>query len=296
MLHKMLCCSALLVSTLAADTVTLRSGESLQGDYLGGDARRVRMAVGDNVRTFNIEDVSEIRFGPAASASKVKPATPVKAGSTTVASPAKPAADPKQRIEVMRPSTVSEAANTSPTSSARGPRITRVGTEIPAGTTLVVRMIDDVDSARDQVGQTFRASVDEPVLIDGETVIPKGADVVAKLVADKEAGKLTGRAELTLDLASIQMNGRMVDVVSQEVTMQSENRTDRTTKVVGGVAALGAIIGAVAGGGRGAAAGAVAGAATGGAIQVLTKGPTVKIPSETRLSFTLREALKPSGR
>ena len=157
----------------------------------------------------------------------------------------------------------------------------------------MIRMIDDVDSERDSVGQTFRASVDEPVVVGESTVIPRGADVVAKLVADKEAGRLSGRTELTLDLVSVAIDGRPVDILTHEVTQASESRTGRTAKVVGGTAALGAVIGAIAGGGKGAAIGAVSGAAAGGAVQVLTKGQRVRIPSETRLSFTLQQPLQP---
>ena len=168
-------------------------------------------------------------------------------------------------------------------------RATGATQQIPGGTTVVVRMIDDIDSQRDQPGQTFRASVDEPVLVDGETVIPRGADAVVKLIEDKESGKLTGKAELTLAMDSITVNGKPVVVTSEGVTQASESRTKQTAKVAGGTAALGAIIGAIAGGGKGAAIGALGGAAAGGAVQVLTKGQQVRIPSETRLSFTLQQ-------
>ncbi|MBI3278666.1 MAG: hypothetical protein HYZ57_02360 [Acidobacteria bacterium] len=163
---------------------------------------------------------------------------------------------------------------------------------MPAGSEISIRMIDDVDSERDQVGQTFRASVDEPVMVDGKTLIPRGADVAVKLVEDKQSGRLSGRTELTLDLQSITLNGRNVDILTQEVTTASESRTARTGKVVGGTAALGAIIGAIAGGGKGAAVGAVTGAGAGAAVQVLTKGQRVRIPPETRLVFTLQQPVR----
>jgi hypothetical protein len=149
-------------------------------------------------------------------------------------------------------------------------------------------MIDDVDSERDSIGKTFRASIDEAVLIGGETLIPHGADVVAKLVSDREAGRLTGRSELTLALQSVTVNGRPIEVVTGEITQQGKSRTRQTATRTGGGAAVGAIIGAIAGGGRGAAIGAATGAAAGGAVQVLTKGPKVRIPTETRLTFILQ--------
>jgi hypothetical protein len=142
------------------------------------------------------------------------------------------------------------------------------------------------------VGQTFQASLDEPVMVGGETAIARGADVIVKLVDEKQSGKLTGRTELTLDLVSIRVDGRMVDINTQSVSQASESRTGRTAKVAGGTAALGAIIGAIAGGGKGAAIGAGAGAAAGAGAQVITKGQKVKIPSETRLTFALETAVR----
>lgn len=248
---------------VSADTLTLRSGRVVQGTYLGGDSRRVKMAVDDRVDSFNVDEITDLRFGPGSQ-------------QPTQAAEAAPRAE---RKPILRPERAIQSSN-------------HTGLEIPSGTTLVVSMIDDVDSQRDRIGQTFRASVAEPVVVNGETIIPRGADVLAKLVDDKESGKLTGRTELTMDLMSIQVRGRMVDINTQEVTTASESRTGRSEKVVGGTAALGAIIGAIAGGGKGAAIGAISGAGAGAAAQVMTKGQRVKIPSETRLSFTLQQPIR----
>ena len=164
--------------------------------------------------------------------------------------------------------------------------------EVPAGTPLVIRLIDDVDSQRDSVGQAFRASIDEPVVIGERTVIPRGADVALKLTEDKQSGKLSGKTELTLDVVSVAVDGRTIDVMTEEVSRASSSRTGKTGQVVGGGAALGAIIGAIAGGGKGAAIGALGGAAAGGTVQVMTKGERVRIPSETRLTFNLQQPLQ----
>jgi hypothetical protein len=173
-----------------------------------------------------------------------------------------------------------------------GPPAQAASTEIPAGSNLVIRMIDDVDSMRDTVGQTFRASLDEPAMVDGRPVLPRGTDVTVKLIEDKQSGRLTGRTELTLDIVSITTGGRTIEVATAEVTQQSESRTGQTAKTAGGLAAVGAIIGGIAGGGRGAAIGAAAGGATGAGVQVLTKGARVRIPSETRLTFTLQQPVR----
>jgi hypothetical protein len=113
-----------------------------------------------------------------------------------------------------------------------------------------------------------------------------------KLVDAKESGKLTGRTTLTLELMSLKVNGRMVDVNTETVTEESSSRGSRTAKVAGGTAVLGTIIGAIAGGGKGAAIGLGSGAALGAGEEILTKGQRVKIPSETRLTFVLENAVR----
>ncbi len=162
---------------------------------------------------------------------------------------------------------------------------------IPSGTLLKVRMVDSVDSETSQLGQTFQASLDEPIIINGQTVIPRGADVVAKLVEDKQSGKISGRTELTMDLASIRVNDKLVDITTGEVSSASGSRGAKSANVIGGATALGAVLGGIFGGGKGAAIGAASGAGAGGAVQVATKGQRVKIPAETRLSFTLSNDL-----
>jgi hypothetical protein len=149
-------------------------------------------------------------------------------------------------------------------------------------------MIDGVNSETAHTGQTFRASLDEPIIVNGQTVAPRGTDVLTKLVEDRQSGKIEGRTVLTLALVSISFNGQLVDVTSADVRTESASRGERSAGVVGGGTALGAIVGALAGGGKGAAIGAVSGAAIGGGAEVLTKGQTVKIPSETRLTFRLQ--------
>lgn len=256
---------AVFVGLCSADTLTLRSGRVVNGQYLGGDARHIRMAIGDHVDTFNVEDVGDIEFGGGPSSAAPPPA------------PAPPAPYPGQN---------SGFAQQPP------PPPTPVGIQIPSGTPITVRMIDAVDSKEAHLGQTFRASVDEPVYINGQVVIPRGADAQAKLVEDQQSGKFEGRTVLTLALTDITINGQVVDTTTGNVSQASGSRGSRTAKVVGGTTALGAIIGALAGGGRGAAIGAVSGAAVGGGAQVLTKGQQVKIPSETRLTFTLQQPIQ----
>jgi hypothetical protein len=256
----------ILLSAGLADTLTLKDGRTVNGTYLGDNARQIRMEVGDRIQTFEIDRVTGIQFGSAAATAEPAPAE-------TTPEPAPPPL--RERSNVFRPD------------SSTAPSAPPAGIELPKGTVLTVRMIDPVDSEVNRVGETFRASIDEPVVVGSDQVIPRGADVVVKLVDDKQAGKISGRTILTLDLVSVVANGRPIEINTEAVSRESASRTGRSEKVIGGTAALGAIIGAIAGGGKGAAIGAVAGAGAGTAVQVATKGERVKIPSETRLTFTL---------
>lgn len=241
-------------AVLRADTVTLRGGQTVRGTYLGGNARQVRVDVNGNVQSFDVGQILNISFADE---------------NYQQAPPISQAPPPPVRGVPQRP-------------QFNG------GLTIPAETQITVRMIDAVNSETSRRGQTFRASLDEPIYVDGQQVVPRGADVLTKLVDDQKSGKLQGRTVLTLALSTITINGQMVDVTSTDVQTASDSRGARTAKVVGGTAALGAVIGAIAGGGQGAAIGAASGAAVGGGAQVLTNGQQVKIPSETRLTFRLQ--------
>jgi hypothetical protein len=164
--------------------------------------------------------------------------------------------------------------------------------ELPSGSEITVRLIDSVDSERNSEGDRFKASLEDPLSIGGQEVAPKGADAVVRLAREKESGKLTGKAELTLELVSVTVNGKEVPVTTNSVTEASGSRGARTAKSAAAVGAVGAIIGAIAGGGRGAAIGAGAGAATGAGAQVLLKGQRVRIASETLLTFITSEPAK----
>jgi len=122
-------------------------------------------------------------------------------------------------------------------------------------------------------------------------VVKKGADARVKLVSEQESGKFSGKAGLTVQLVSINVDGRKIPVNSSDVSEYSGSRGARTAKSAAAVGAVGAIIGAIAGGGKGAAIGAGAGAAAGAGAQTVMKGQQVRIPSETVLTFTTQKTV-----
>jgi len=160
---------------------------------------------------------------------------------------------------------------------------------LPAGQVLLVRMIDSVDSSRNQIGDVFRASLETDLYVGGVFIARKGSDVYGKLARAQEAGKMTGRSELQLQLTSIVIDGHDYPLASTDYTVKGQSRNADTAKKVGGGAIIGAIIGGIVGGGKGAAIGAGAGAGTGAVAEVLTRGDKVRVPSETLLEFRLEQ-------
>jgi len=159
---------------------------------------------------------------------------------------------------------------------------------IDQGTQLAVRLVDAIDSEKNQSGDTFHATLNAPLTSDGEEALPAGVDVVGHLVSVKSAGKFAGQSEVVLQLDSVTSGGKTYSLQSDEYKKTGSSRGKNTAAKVGGGAAIGTIIGALAGGGKGAAIGAAAGAGVGGGVQAATKGQQIKLPSETVLNFTLQ--------
>jgi len=178
----------------------------------------------------------------------------------------------------------------SSSSDAAGPGSgSKAPVTIPAGTQISIRTIDSIDSMKNHVGDRFQASLEQPLVVDGNVVVGKGADVYGRLGEAKTSGTFTGRSELQLELTGIVVNGQTIPLVTGEYELSGKSRSSSTAKRTVGGAAVGSIIGAIAGHGKGAAIGAGTGAAVGAGSEVITKGDQVKIPSETMLEFTLKQ-------
>jgi BON domain len=162
---------------------------------------------------------------------------------------------------------------------------------IPSGTTLAIRLVDELDSETAQPGQTFKATLDSPLSVDGEVVVPAGHDVQGHVIDVKSAGKFAGKSELSLQLDRILVGNRSYSIQTDQYRREGSSRGKSTAKKVGAGAAIGAIIGGIAGGGKGAAIGAAAGGGVGGGVQAATKSQQIKLPTESVLTFTLQSSV-----
>ena len=161
---------------------------------------------------------------------------------------------------------------------------------VPAGTTVNVRLTQEIDVDVSQAGMKFKGIVDDPVMLGGSIVIPRGAVALLQAVKVEQSGKMKGSDKISLKLHSIGFGGKVYEVVSAYTETKGKGEGKKTARKVGGGAGLGAIVGGVAGGGSGAAIGAAIGGATGAAVSGGGE-EHLKLPAETRLPFQLTAAV-----
>lgn len=242
-------------SMALADSLALKNGSIINGKFMGGTGTEISFQVGSSVQKYKLGDIASLKFDSQ--------------GITS---------DNLTGPEKVFPSDA----------GAKMPAYVT----IPAGTRVAVRTIDGIDSTKNHVGDRFEASLAEPLIVDGNVVVPKDADVYGRLTESKKSGTFTGRSELQLELTGIVVNGQTVPLVTGEYELTGKSRGASTAKRTIGGAAVGSIIGALAGGGKGAGIGAAVGAGVGAGSEVITKGDQVKVPSETLLDFTLQQDLQ----
>jgi hypothetical protein len=252
---------ALCVAALAAwaDSLELKNGSLIDGKFMGGTQTSISFQVGSSVQSYDVADIRSLRF-----VSEAKGASP----SVPSKQPSAPSAMGQDEVAKSEPSVT-----------------------IPAGTRISVRTIDAIDSTKNRVGYRFQASLEQPLWVDGNMVVPKGADVYGRLDESKETGTFAGRSQLKLQLTGIVVNGQTLPLVTGEYEVSGKSKGESTAKRAVGGAAIGSVIGALAGGGKGAAIGAGTGAGVGAGSEIITKGDQVKIPSETLLDFTLQQSV-----
>lgn len=287
---------------IGADTLELKDGRVLRGRFLGGTQAVLRFEWNGDVKTFSVNDIVALTFTnnyheqdnappqpqqqeggppppdngvPAAPDNAPPPPPPPDSNGSPVPNAAPPPPEPA--------SPPPAAGSLATPQLAPGAPIA-----VPVGQTLLIRMIDGVDSKKNNVGDVFHASLETDLTVNGFLVARKGSDVYGKLAYAKEAGHFSGSAELELELTRIVVGRTDYPLVSDDYTLKGKGRGGDTAKKVGGGAVLGAIIGGIAGGGAGAAIGAGAGGAVGAGVQVFTRGKEVKVPSETLLEFKLQ--------
>jgi hypothetical protein len=258
----------------SADTLQMKDGRVVQGKFLGGTQANVQFESNGKIDLYAVDDIISVTFTGAPAVPPAPPAASAASMAPPVAAPPPPAPAASQEA----------SAPVAPVAAASG-----TNTTVPAGTDLLVRMIDSIDSDQNHVGDRFRASLEQDLVVDGVVIAPKGTDVYGRLSEAKEAGHIQGKSQLKLELTDILIQNRLQPIMTGEYEVSGSSRGADTAKKVGIGAVAGTIIGAIAGGGKGAAIGAGVGAGAGAAVQVVTKGEQVHVPSETLLDFRIAQ-------
>jgi hypothetical protein len=163
---------------------------------------------------------------------------------------------------------------------------------LKAGMLVPVRLIETVSSDKNHPGDTFSATLDAPLVVDGLVLAERGARVEGKVVESQQAGRVKGLASIALELTRLSLSdGQHVEISTDSFTKMGPESKGADAAKIGGGAALGAIIGAVAGGGKGAAIGAGVGGAAGTGTVMATRGKSATLPSETKISFRINNSV-----
>jgi hypothetical protein len=226
-----------IVADASADTLHLRSGETIEGTFLGATTSQIKFRGSDGQpKPYSLSDVEGVSF-EARTAPPPPPAPPARPTSVTVL----------------------------------------------AGTSLLVRMVDSLDTSKTQTGQLFTATLETSLVANDVIVARKGTTVHGKVTKSSNAGRMAGKSELQLELKDIVINGAAVPISTSGFQQKGSSSGGSTAKKTAAGAGLGAAIGAIGGNaGKGAAIGAV----TGVGLSAATKGQSIRVPSETLLEFT----------
>jgi len=220
---------------------------------------------------------------PAAAPAQRPAATPTQ---QAAAPTQKPAAAPQPQSSATAPA---PAAPASPAPATPPPP--KIAT-VAAGATLEVRLLQALDSGKNSTGDKFEATLDKSIVVDGETVAPRGTTVTGELVEVAGSGRVKGRARMSLTLTDIKIGGQAYPISTKTLAFEAGGTQKKDAAKIGIGAGIGAAIGAIAGGGKGAAIGAAVGGGAGTATVLATKGKEVTFGAEQLLSFELKDALK----
>lgn len=231
-----------------ADVLRMKAGDGIQGTLISANSSEIRFqTVSGTQKTFPLSDVAGIDFAPLPPPPAPRAAAPAAARKAPVAA----------------------------------------SIVVPVGTEITARLIDNIQGSASGAGQRYNCTVDDPIVVGDQVVIPRGANCTIQVVA------LDNGKDVDLSLYDISIQGKSYHTASEYAVVKAEG-TSKGKKAARrgiGLGAIGAGIGAIAGGGSGAAIGAAVGGGVGALSATASKGKQINVPSETRLAFKLKQPL-----
>lgn len=243
----LLCCFSLNSAFVYAETITLKDGRTIEGTVVSRDANQLVIDSNGIQMSIPTDQVANISFGSAAPAAT--PAQPAAQAPT-----AQPAQKPAQAV-------------------------------VPEGTNLTIRLRDTLDSGRHSSGHRFTGVLEGDLVGNGVVVAKRGSQVYGRIVSANSAGRVAGKAHLTMEVTEVMVNNQLKPVVTTQIKAEGEG----TGKTSAGRTVRGAAIGGLIDG----SSGAKTGAKVGLGASLLTRGNNFQIPSGTILDFRLRTPFYP---
>jgi len=208
-------------------------------------------------------------------------------------------AEPPAQVEIAQPApTQPEPAPAEPAPAVNVPADSPapppppVQVTLRSGTLLSTRTVEGLSSERNQVGDTFTATLEQPLSVDGWVIAERGAHLEGKIVQSQRAGRVKGLSDLAIELTQlVTSDGQRVPIETETFIRRGQSSTGEDAAKIGVGAVIGATIGAIAGGGKGAGIGAAAGGAAGAGDVMLTRGKPAALPAETHINFRLRNSV-----
>ena len=239
-----------LAAGAAADTLELKNGDIIDGAYMGGTKKSVRFSVDGEIQTIPVGDVLALTCSG-------------------------------QEMPVLEPEEIApevHAEHVAPPASVDSAILA------PAGSTLLVRIVDGIDSRQHKAGYRFATSLEADFTHNGRFIAPRGSQIYGVIVDAKQAGRLKGKTHLTLELRDIRIDDVLYPIVTGEYELAGKKSAGKRTALT---ALGGAVLGALIGGKGDRIEGAAIGAGAGVGVAAITKGEQIQIPSGTLIEFRL---------
>jgi len=155
------------------------------------------------------------------------------------------------------------------------------------GTPIKIRTETELSTKSAKTGDSFTATLAEPIVINGNMVAPRGAQVEGRVVNSDPGGRVKGVAAISVRLTRLRVGSRGVEISTGVIARKAHTTKRKDAAEIGIGAGVGAAIGAIAGGGQGAAIGAASGGAAGTGLVLATHGEPAILPAESVLTFKL---------
>ncbi|MDX1383112.1 MAG: hypothetical protein R3190_05665 [Thermoanaerobaculia bacterium] len=201
------------------------------------------------------------------------------------------------RASVLESGATAEAADTATAEPSFFARLVgsdepaEIEVELPSGTLLTVTLSEGLSSRASRVGETFEATVDQEVSLDGRVAIARGSVVTGRVTEAHQADKIGGRAALGVEFVALAAADGASVPIAASLRQVGRSEAVKDGAIIAGATAAGAVLGESLDKGEGGIVGGILGGIGGAVAAKKTGGKAIEIPAGTRLAIELESPL-----